>query len=145
MYLCYISLDTLIFHTLSSFFFSFALPILYVLQMSFLARTFSQIIARSGTTTTTALLLKPRQPTSFTLRLASTPSSQQSNKLKKFHLFLFLCTYIGGDYEKKKYEYLLVDVKGQNSNVALVQLNRPKALNALCDGLMKEVRAIFIY
>ncbi len=46
---------------------------------------------------------------------------------------------------KKKYEYLLVDVKGQNSNVALVQLNRPKALNALCDGLMKEVRAIFIY
>jgi enoyl-CoA hydratase len=60
-------------------------------------------------------------------------------------LFLFVCTYIGGDYEEKKYEYLLVDVKGQNSNVALVQLNRPKALNALCDGLMKEVRAIFIY
>jgi len=60
-------------------------------------------------------------------------------------LFLFLCTYIGGDHEKKKYEYLLVDIKGQNSNVALVQLNRPKALNALCDGLMKEVRAIFIY
>jgi hypothetical protein len=51
--------------------------------MSFLARTFSQIIARSGTTTTTALLLKPRQPTSFTLRLASTQPSQQSNKLKK--------------------------------------------------------------
>lgn len=39
----------------------------------------------------------------------------------------------------KKYEHLLVDVKGKNSNVALVQLNRPKALNALCDGLMKEV------
>ena len=47
-------------------------------------------------------------------------------------------TYIGGN-EQKKYDYLLVDVKGKDSNIALVQLNRPKALNALCDGLMKEV------
>jgi hypothetical protein len=48
--------------------------------------------------------------------------------------------YIGDDKQQKnKYEYLLVDIKGQNSNVALVQLNRPKALNALCNGLMQEV------
>ncbi|XP_071107445.1 enoyl-CoA hydratase, mitochondrial-like isoform X1 [Haliotis cracherodii] len=37
------------------------------------------------------------------------------------------------------FEYILVDKKGEKSNVGLIQLNRPKALNALCDGLMKEV------
>ncbi|XP_063230608.1 enoyl-CoA hydratase, mitochondrial isoform X3 [Bacillus rossius redtenbacheri] len=37
------------------------------------------------------------------------------------------------------YEYILVEKKGEKQNVALITLNRPKALNALCDGLMKEV------
>uniref|UniRef100_A0A8D0CL70 Enoyl-CoA hydratase, mitochondrial n=1 Tax=Scleropages formosus TaxID=113540 RepID=A0A8D0CL70_SCLFO len=37
------------------------------------------------------------------------------------------------------YEYILVDKKGENKNVGFIQLNRPKALNALCDGLMKEM------
>jgi enoyl-CoA hydratase len=90
--------------------------------MSFLTRTFSQLISRTATSTT--LLSKPRYATSLTHRSASTGSSEQ----------------------QKKYEYLLVDIKGKNSDVALVQLNRPKALNALCDGLMKEVkRDLFIY
>jgi hypothetical protein len=84
--------------------------------MSFLTRTFSQVIARSATTTT--LLLKPGHARSLTLLSAST-STEPS--------------------QQNKYEYLLVDIKGKDSNVALVQLNRPKALNALCDGLMKEV------
>jgi hypothetical protein len=53
--------------------------LLCVLQMSFLARTFSQVIARSARTT--ALLLKPSQTTSSALRLASTEPSQQSNEL----------------------------------------------------------------
>jgi len=48
--------------------------------MSFLARTFSQVIARSATTTT--FLLKPHHTRSLALRSASTESSQQSNKLK---------------------------------------------------------------
>ena len=48
-----------------------------------------------------------------------------------------------GTSQQQKYEYLLVDVKGQHSNVALVQLNRPKAFNALCNGLMEEVFSHF--
>lgn len=38
-----------------------------------------------------------------------------------------------------QYEYILVEKRGQRSNVGFIQLNRPKALNALCDDLMKEV------
>ena len=57
----------------------------------------------------------------------------QSIVVRHFH-------YVGGVNQQNKYQYLLVDTKGKNGNVALVQLNRPKALNALCDGLMKEVR-----
>ncbi|KAM4704162.1 enoyl-CoA hydratase, mitochondrial [Rhinophrynus dorsalis] len=37
------------------------------------------------------------------------------------------------------YQYIVVERKGQNQNVGLIQLNRPKALNALCDGLMTEI------
>nr|XP_033799283.1 enoyl-CoA hydratase, mitochondrial [Geotrypetes seraphini] len=37
------------------------------------------------------------------------------------------------------YQYILVEKKGEHQNVGLIQLNRPKALNALCDGLMTEV------
>lgn len=37
------------------------------------------------------------------------------------------------------YEYILTEVKGSKNNVGLVTLNRPKALNALCAGLMNEV------
>ncbi|XP_048758938.1 enoyl-CoA hydratase, mitochondrial-like [Ostrea edulis] len=38
-----------------------------------------------------------------------------------------------------KYEYLIVEKKGEKSNVGFIQLNRPKALNALCAGLMSEM------
>ena len=40
------------------------------------------------------------------------------------------------------YEYILTERRGEASNVGLVQLNRPKALNALCHGLMEEVRIV---
>ncbi|XP_027702170.1 enoyl-CoA hydratase, mitochondrial [Vombatus ursinus] len=40
----------------------------------------------------------------------------------------------GGDFE-----YIIAEKKGKNNNVGLVQLNRPKALNALCQGLIKEL------
>lgn len=37
------------------------------------------------------------------------------------------------------YEYITTEIKGEKNNVGLVTLNRPKALNALCGGLMNEV------
>lgn len=39
------------------------------------------------------------------------------------------------------YEHILVEQRGEGNCVGLVTLNRPKALNALCDGLMQEVQA----
>lgn len=37
---------------------------------------------------------------------------------------------------KDKYEYILAEKRG---NVGLITLNRPKALNALCDGLSEDL------
>ncbi|XP_055693111.1 enoyl-CoA hydratase, mitochondrial [Lutzomyia longipalpis] len=37
------------------------------------------------------------------------------------------------------FEFIKTEKKGENSNVGLITLNRPKALNALCNGLMTEV------
>ncbi|XP_049817092.1 enoyl-CoA hydratase, mitochondrial [Aethina tumida] len=37
------------------------------------------------------------------------------------------------------YEYIKVSKAGAQNNVAVITLNRPKALNALCNGLMLEV------
>ncbi|KAF5270188.1 hypothetical protein FQR65_LT05668 [Abscondita terminalis] len=37
------------------------------------------------------------------------------------------------------YEYIKVEKAGKKSNIGIVTLNRPKALNALCDALMIEV------
>uniref|UniRef100_A0A8B9XR87 Enoyl-CoA hydratase, mitochondrial n=1 Tax=Bos mutus grunniens TaxID=30521 RepID=A0A8B9XR87_BOSMU len=37
------------------------------------------------------------------------------------------------------FEYIITAKKGRNSNVGLIQLNRPKALNALCNGLIVEL------
>lgn len=39
------------------------------------------------------------------------------------------------------FEYIKTEVVGANKNVGLITLNRPKALNALCNGLMKELSA----
>jgi enoyl-CoA hydratase len=41
-----------------------------------------------------------------------------------------------------KYNFLLVESKGEKKNVGFIQLNRPKALNALCDGLMSELNNV---
>ncbi|NXY59919.1 ECHM protein, partial [Callaeas wilsoni] len=38
------------------------------------------------------------------------------------------------------FQYLLVQKMGAQKNVGLIQLNRPQALNALCEGLMAELR-----
>merc|ERR1711915_183498 len=43
------------------------------------------------------------------------------------------------------YEFIKTDVVGTDGRVGLVTLNRPKALNALCAGLMDElIRALNI-
>lgn len=39
-------------------------------------------------------------------------------------------------------EYLKTEGKGEQNKVMLVTLNRPKALNALCDALMEELAAV---
>ena len=42
----------------------------------------------------------------------------------------------------EKYQHLLVETRGEKSDVGLIQLNRPKVLNALCDALMEELRQV---
>ncbi|KAK2099363.1 putative enoyl-CoA hydratase, mitochondrial [Saguinus oedipus] len=37
------------------------------------------------------------------------------------------------------FEYIIVEKRGKNNTVGLIQLNRPKALNALCNGLIEEL------
>lgn len=41
-----------------------------------------------------------------------------------------------------QYEHLLVETRGEKKNIGFIQLNRPKALNALCDGLMSELAKV---
>ncbi|KAF1629579.1 Enoyl-CoA hydratase, mitochondrial, partial [Eudyptes filholi] len=38
------------------------------------------------------------------------------------------------------FQYLAVQKAGAQQSVGLIQLNRPQALNALCEGLMEELR-----
>ena len=42
-------------------------------------------------------------------------------------------------FSNASYSHLIVEKRGADNQVGLVQLNRPKALNALCDELMKEL------
>nr|CAI5839026.1 unnamed protein product [Callosobruchus analis] len=39
----------------------------------------------------------------------------------------------------ESFEFIKLSKAGENKNVGIIQLNRPKALNALCNGLMSEV------
>jgi enoyl-CoA hydratase len=41
-----------------------------------------------------------------------------------------------------KYENIQVEARGEKKNIGLITLNRPKALNALCDGLMSELSKV---
>lgn len=42
-------------------------------------------------------------------------------------------------FSNASYSHLIVEKRGADNRVGLVQLNRPKALNALCDELMSEL------
>ncbi|XP_014442737.1 enoyl-CoA hydratase, mitochondrial isoform X2 [Tupaia chinensis] len=40
------------------------------------------------------------------------------------------------------FQYIIAEKRGKNNNVGLIQLNRPKALNALCSGLIEELNQV---
>ena len=40
----------------------------------------------------------------------------------------------------RSFEMIKAEKKGEKQNVGFIQLNRPKALNALCDQLMAELQ-----
>lgn len=55
---------------------------------------------------------------------------------------VIIITYFCIDnFSGSSYQYLLTEKRGAKQNVALITLNRPKALNALCDGLVTELSA----
>lgn len=66
--------------------------------------------------------------------LKSTLSLSKTPKLSSTLNFISLKFYSSPTYKN-----ILTEVKGQNKNVGLIQLNRPKALNALCAELMTEL------
>lgn len=43
-------------------------------------------------------------------------------------------------FSSAQYEHLLVSTK--EDKIKFIQLNRPKALNALCDGLFHELKEV---
>ncbi|KXJ22827.1 enoyl-CoA hydratase, mitochondrial [Exaiptasia diaphana] len=57
----------------------------------------------------------------------------RASSLARPHIARHLCS------ANKNFEYIISEVKGSKENVGFIQLNRPKALNALCDGLMFEL------
>jgi len=42
----------------------------------------------------------------------------------------------------KSYDNILVETTGEKNNVGLIRLNRPKALNALCNALFDDLEDI---
>ena len=52
------------------------------------------------------------------------------------NIFSIILCYISAN---KNFQYIITEVQGEKKNVGYIQLNRPEALNALCDGLMFEL------
>nr|CAD7423364.1 unnamed protein product [Timema monikensis] len=78
----------------------------------------------------------------FGLRLLCGQHNELSSLLSKFsrlkrYLFIQVAPHLSS--RAQKYEYILSEKKGEKQNVGVITLNRPKALNALCNGLMTEV------
>jgi len=75
----------------------------------------------------------------MTLRISKLASSlTRSNLLKPFLVAQFSSSQTS---QSCQYENILVEKKGANGSVGFIQLNRPKALNALCDALMNDVNS----
>lgn len=47
--------------------------------------------------------------------------------------------YVNTSTAGSSYEFIIAETKGEKKNVGVITLNRPKVLNALCDGLIREV------
>ncbi|XP_058129081.1 probable enoyl-CoA hydratase, mitochondrial [Anopheles ziemanni] len=62
------------------------------------------------------------------VRNATINQQQQQSNLLRFY-----------SAAPKSYEFIKAELKGEKNNVALITLNRPKALNALCNGLVAEI------
>uniref|UniRef100_A0A182N3W7 Probable enoyl-CoA hydratase, mitochondrial n=1 Tax=Anopheles dirus TaxID=7168 RepID=A0A182N3W7_9DIPT len=62
------------------------------------------------------------------VRNASVGQQQQQANLLRFY-----------SSAPKSYEFIKAELTGEKQNVALITLNRPKALNALCNGLVAEI------
>jgi len=63
-----------------------------------------------------------------------------SNSLLKSHIIKPLGVVKRLISSDKQYENILVEVVGEKQNVGLIRLNRPKALNALCNALMLDLQ-----
>lgn len=50
-----------------------------------------------------------------------------------------ILTYKKTIFTAQQYEFIKVEKSGEKSDVGLITLNRPKALNALCNGLIGEL------
>ena len=61
------------------------------------------------------------------------------NTLFKLSPLIYRSTYCIKMRWISSFEYLKVEKTGKNDCVQLIQLNRPKALNALCGGLLAEL------
>ncbi|KAG7167429.1 enoyl-CoA hydratase, mitochondrial-like [Homarus americanus] len=70
------------------------------------------------------------QPTSFASRIVGCPRANTPNFVQTARSMSSAPTY----------EHIMVEKRGEGGNVGLIVLNRPSALNALCDPLMKEVK-----
>lgn len=55
----------------------------------------------------------------------------------KWHTYIISYIYLLGPARFR--EYVLTEKTGSKKNIGLITLNRPKALNALCDGLMRDL------
>jgi len=63
-----------------------------------------------------------------------------SNSLLKSHIIKPIGVVKRLISSDKQYENILVEVVGEKQNVGLIRLNRPKALNALCNALMLDLQ-----
>ncbi|KAL0279536.1 UNVERIFIED_CONTAM: hypothetical protein PYX00_001067 [Menopon gallinae] len=73
---------------------------------------------------------------SSVLRVFLTKSSQFQTQLPRLSVSVRFSSC-----DSAQYEFIQTKTVGKENTVGLITLNRPKALNALCDGLIKDLNA----